>query len=150
MIFNCGSDAEDTGRIFPKIIDKFILKSFADETGDESNEENKDTDNEDNSNSNEGTLNYEDLISRARQQERQKQYNKIEKLNNTNQTLVEQHNADLLKIAELEKMVEELNKKVTDVGSSDSEAVTTLKKELEEVTKEKDEALKKIKEFEDI
>ena len=84
-------------------------------------------------------VNYEDLISKARQQEKQKQYKKIEKLTGEKNALTEQHNNDLLRIAELEKKLEEATKKLTSASGDDSEAVTTLKKEVETLKKEKKE-----------
>lgn len=137
MKTNCGFIEEAITRLFPKkTYNGLLLKAYADEEGDSEGNDPADENNEGNA---DVTVNYEDLISRARQQERQKQYKKIEKLNGAVSTLTEQHNNDLLKIAELEKQLEEANKKLTSASGDDSEVVATLKKEVETLKKEKKE-----------
>lgn len=150
MKFNRGSNAEANAKLFPeRFIEKFILKSFADEG--EGSDRNTD---EGNTNNNEGnvstvttTVNYEDLISRARQQERQKQYKKIEKLEGSISTLTEQHNNDLLKIAEIENKLEKAENKLTESGKDDSEEVATLKKEVESLKSEKEKVEKDFEQY---
>ena len=132
MKTNCGFIEEAITRLFPKkTFNGVLLKAYADE-------ENPEDGAEDNGGK-EPTVNYEDLISKARQQEKQKQYKKIEKLTGEKNALTEQHNNDLLRIAELEKKLEEATKKLTSASGDDSEAVTTLKKEVETLKKEKKE-----------
>ena len=94
------------------------------------------------------TINYEDLISKARKEEKDKQYKTIEKLKSEKETLIKQHNDDLLKIAESEKTIEELKQKIASAGSNDSEAVKTLKDEILNLNKEKSDLENKLKEFE--
>lgn len=143
MKTNCGFNAEATKEFFPRI-KGLLLKAYADEekpdesSADESKEENAGT---------EVTVNYEDLISRARQQERQKQYKKIENLNGSISTLTEQHNSDLLKIAELEKQLETANKKLTESNGDDSDAVVTLKEEVKNLTGERDKAISELEKY---
>lgn len=146
MKTNCGFNAEATNELFPRFIKGLLLKAYADEEG---NPEDNDptNDNEGGTEGNEPTVNYEDLISRARQQERQKQYKKIENLNGSVKTLTEQHNEDLLKIAELEKQLETANKKLTESSGGDSEAVSTLKEEIKTLTKEKEETIKAFEKY---
>ena len=99
----------------------------------------------DNSTPNEGennptpapTINYEDLISKARKEEKEKQYKTIEKLKSEKETLTQQHNEDLLKIAERDKTIEELKQKIASAGDNDSEAVKTLKDEIVKLNEEK-------------
>lgn len=146
MKINCGSKAEVTKELFPKrIINGLLLKAFADEEG--NTDESDTSNNTEEGTNNEPTVNYEDLISKARQQERNKQYGKIEKLNEANRTLTEQHNNDLLKIAELEKQIEDSNKKLTNMNGDESEAVSTLKKEIEGLKGEKEEISKEFDKY---
>lgn len=145
MKTNCGFNVGVTNELFSRFIKRgLLLKAYADE------EEPKDDSTESNegkTEDNDSTVNYEDLISRARQQERQKQYKKIENLNGSVKTLTEQHNNDLLKIAELEKQLETANKKLTESSGDDSEAVTTLKEEVKNITKERDEAINALEKY---
>ena len=94
------------------------------------------------------TINYEDLISKARAEEKAKQYKKIEKLENQIDTLTKQHNDDLLKIGQLERDLETAEKKLQTSGQGDSEEIKTLKSEVESLKKEKSKLDKKIEEFE--
>ena len=93
------------------------------------------------------SINYEDLIAKARKEEKDKQYKTIEKLKTQIDTLTEQHNADLLKIAGLEQKITEAETKLTNVGSGDSEAVKTLKGQIATLTSEKEALENKVNEF---
>lgn len=77
------------------------------------------------------SLNYEDLIQKARKEEKDKQYKVIEKLRTELRTMTNNNNSNLIRIGELDEEVKSLNAKLTSAGSGDSEAVKTLKKELE-------------------
>lgn len=77
------------------------------------------------------SLNYEDLIAKARKDEKAKQYKTIEKLRTELRTMTQNNNNNLIRIGELESSVEELNTKLTSSNSGDSEAVKTLKSDLE-------------------
>lgn len=83
-----------------------------------------------------GGMNYEDLIQKARKEEKDKQYKVIEKLRGELKTMTTNNNNNLLKIGELEEEIAQLKEKLTSAGSGDSEAVKTLKKELDTANKE--------------
>ena len=129
--------------IVRKLFKGLTLRAFAEEkpNDDEGGEG-------DNTEKNKPTLNYEDLIAKARKEEKDKQYKKIEKLQTQVNTLTEQHNTDLLTIAEKEKQLKEAQEKLQTAGQGDSEAVTTLKNEVATLTKEKEDLEKKVKEYE--
>lgn len=124
-----------------KFIEAISLRAFADEGDDPS------TDGGDGGVKT-PTINYEDLIAKARKEEKEKQYKTIEKLKAQINTLTEQHNNDLLKVADFEKQLHEANDKLTRAGSGDSEEVKTLKESIKNLEKEKDDLDKRVKEFE--
>lgn len=136
MSKNRGIIAGMSNEAIKKAIEMFSLKAFAEEPEDKG----------------EGvttpTINYEDLIAKARKEEKDKQYNTIEKLKAQINTLTEQHNGDLLKVADLEKQLKEANDKLTKVGSGDSEEVKTLKNTIKTLEKEKEDLDKKVKAYE--
>lgn len=89
-------------------------------------------------------INYEQLISAARKEEKEKLYPRIQKLEDDNKKLVEQGNANLIKIGDLTAKLNELtaeNKSLKE-GSEDSQIVKDLKKQLETLEAEN----KKLKE----
>ncbi len=94
------------------------------------------------------TINYEDLIAKARKEEKEKQYKTIDKLKTQVNTLTEQHNNDLLRIADLEKKVTDAETKLTTAGKGDSEEISTLKTEIETLKGEKKSLEDKVKTFE--
>lgn len=116
-----------------KIMTKFNVKGFvtakAEEIQPTNNEEVAST-----PQNNATTINYEDLIARARKEEKDKLYPKIQKLEADNVALVEKHNKALLelgnkdtKIADMEATIEKLR---TTAKNSDSEEVKELKAEI--------------------
>ena len=123
-----------------RFIEAISLKAFADEGEDTT------------TNGDEGvkntTINYEDLIAKARKEEKEKQYKTIEKLKAQINTLTEQHNNDLLKVADFEKQLQEANDRFTKAGASDSEEVKTLKESVKTLEKERDDLDKKVKDYE--
>ena len=135
---NCGIIAGMSSEAIKKVIETFSMKAFAE--GD------------DTSGGDDGvktpTINYEDLIAKARKEEKEKQYKTIEKLKAQVNTLTEQHNGDLLKIADLEKQLQDANEKLTKAGSGDSEEVKTLKETIKNLTADKENLDKKVKEYE--
>lgn len=141
---NRGIIAGMSNEAIKKIIEAVSLRAFADEVDNP----------EDNPDGGEAggvttpTINYEDLIAKARKEEKEKQYKTIEKLKGQVNTLTEQHNNDLLKIADLEKKLKEANDKLTTAGNGDSEEVKTLKGTIKTLEKEKEDLDKKVKEFE--
>lgn len=142
-----GSKVEFNTEKIKAVIGKITLRAFADTTGDGGAEPGADG-----GDGGEGkttpTVNYEDLISKARKEEKDKQYKNIERLKTQVNTLTEQHNGDLLKIADLEKKLEEANKKLTTAGSGDSEEIKTLKATIQTLEGEKADLDKKVKDYE--
>lgn len=94
------------------------------------------------------TINYEDLIRKARKEEKDKQYNTIQRLKLQIDTMTQQHNADLLRVGELEKQLQSANEKLVAVGSGDSDEIKTLKSSIKSLESEKAELDKKVKEYE--
>lgn len=142
---NRGNIGEFGRKSIKTIVDALTLKVFA--------EENPDVDGGDDKGGEDGsskshTINYEDLIAKARKEEKEKQYKTIEKLKTQVSTLTEQHNNDLLRIADLEKKVTDAETKLTSAGKGDSEEVTTLKTEIETLKGEKKVLEDKVKTFE--
>ena len=129
---------------FPTIPKLFALRVHADEEGGADPEPSNKEGNE----PPKPTINYEDLISKARAEEKSKQYNTIKKLKGQIDTLTNQHNDDLLKIGQLEKDLETANKKLETSGQGDSEEVNTLKKEIEDLNKDKKSLTKKLEDLE--
>ena len=95
------------------------------------------------------TINYEDLISKARKEEKDKQYKTIDKLKGQIETLTKQHNEDLLKIGQLEEDLKTANSKLQTAGQGDSEEIKTLKDTISTLNKEKSDLENKIKDIED-
>ena len=83
------------------------------------------------------TINYEDLISKARKEEKDKQYKTIEKLKGQIETLTKQHNEDLLKVGQLEEDLKTANSKLQTAGQGDSEEIKTLKNEIKTLQEDK-------------
>lgn len=142
---NCGIIAEMSNEKIKKLIEAISLKAFADEGGS--------GDDPDDSAGGDGgvktpTINYEDLIAKARKEEKEKQYKTIEKLKGQVATLTEQHNNDLLVKADLEKQLKEAKDKLTKAGGDDSEAVKTLKQEVADLEKAKKDLEDKVSKFE--
>ena len=101
---NRGIIAGMSNEAIKKVIEAISLRAFADEGADP----------DDNSGADGGegakttpTINYEDLIAKARKEEKEKQYKTIEKLKGQIATLTEQHNNDLLVKADLDKKVKD-------------------------------------------
>ena len=127
---------------FSTVSRSLVLNVHADEEG---GEEPKDGDEPKNT----PTINYEDLISKARKEEKDKQYKTIDKLKGQIETLTKQHNEDLLKIGQLEEDLKTANSKLSTAGQGDSEEIKTLKVTIETLTKEKSDLENKIKDIED-
>ena len=142
---NRGIIAGMSNEAIKKVIEAISLRAFADEGADP----------DDNSGADGGegakttpTINYEDLIAKARKEEKEKQYKTIDKLKGQIATLTEQHNNDLLVKADLEKQLKEANDKLTTAGSGDSEEVKTLKETIKSLEKDKADLDKKVKDYE--
>lgn len=143
---NRGTIVEAGREAIKTIVDALTFKVYADEKPEDDGEDTKGG--EDGQSSKSSTINYEDLIAKARKEEKEKQYKTIEKLKTQVATLTEQHNNDLLRIADLEKKVTDAEAKLTIAGKGDSEEVTTLKKEVETLKDEKKDLENKVKTFE--
>ena len=150
MCRKCGSIAEPISEkniaktLFGGIVSKFSLKALAEEPSGDDNTSGED----DPDNSSKSTINYEDLISKARKEEKEKQYKAIEKLKGQVNTLTQQHNDDLLVVAGLKADLEKANAKLSTAGDGDTEAVKTLKGEVSTLTKEKKDLEVKVAEYE--
>ena len=127
---------------FSTVSRSLVLNVHADEEG---GEEPKDGDEPKNT----PTINYEDLISKARKEEKDKQYKTIDKLKGQIETLTKQHNEDLLKIGQLEEDLKTANSKLQTAGQGDSEEIKTLKDTISTLNKEKSDLENKIKDIED-
>ena len=127
---------------FSTVSRSLVLNVHADEEG---GEEPKDGDEPKNT----PTINYEDLISKARKEEKDKQYKTIDKLKGQIETLTKQHNEDLLKIGQLEEDLKTANSKLQTAGQGDSEEIKTLKGTISTLNKEKSDLENKIKDIED-
>lgn len=143
---NCGIIAGMRNKTIKKVIEVISFKVFADE-GDGS-QNNNTGDSKDGGESKTPTINYEDLIAKARKEEKEKQYKTIEKLKTQVNTLTEQHNGDLLKIADLEDKLQKANEKLTTAGKGDSEEVKTLKDTIKSLEEERDSLQGKVKDYE--
>lgn len=98
----------------------------------DSNDNNDDGDSDDSSPS----INYEDLIAKARKEEKQKLYPKIEKLEKRVEDLTEKNNKKVLQVGELNEQIETLENELESAKDkatqSDDERVTQLQSDLEE------------------
>ena len=81
-------------------------------------------------------VNFEQLIAKAREEEKNKLYPTIERLKNENAMYVQSHNDDLIAIATKDKEIERLNSEIqalqSQLDGKESEALKSLKKELKE------------------
>lgn len=149
---NCGIIVEKGCEIIKTIFEQVSLKAYAEENpndgDDKGGEGNPDEKNDDSSNKS-APINYEDLIAKARKEEKEKQYKAIEKLKTQVNTLTEQHNNDLLTIASLEEKLKEAKENLTKADKGDTEEIITLKENLFTLTKEKEDLEAKVKAFED-
>lgn len=143
---NCGIIAGMSNETIKKVLSTMTFRAFAEEVDPNTTDPN--------TNTNEGgaeksVINYEDLISKARKEEKEKQYKTIEKLKTQVNTLTEQHNEDLIKVADLEGKLQASNDKLSKVSEGDSEEVKTLKETITTLTGERDTLSKKVKSFEE-
>lgn len=123
----------------------FGVTVFAEEgEGDnDSDVDDNDDNNDDNDSNNDGdnndsspSINYEDLIAKARKEEKAKLYPKIEKLENKVEELTEKNNKKVLQVEELNEQIESLEKDLETAKNkatqSDDEKVNQLQSELED------------------
>ena len=105
------------------------LKSYADDGGELGEPENTTPAPEQRRQSS-PPMNFEDLIAKARKEEKDKLYPEIKRLRGENDKFVKQHNDDLLKIAELERDIESLR------NNGESEELKKLKGQVASLEKE--------------
>lgn len=141
----CGIIAGFNTETIKAVIERLTIRAFADEgeAGGESSNEGGEPEKK------APTINYEDLIAKARREEKDKQYKNIERLKGQIDTLTKQHNDDLIEKAYLEKQLQAANEKLTKAGSGDSEEIKALKETIETLKSEKSALDKKVKEYED-
>lgn len=144
----CGSIAGFNTEKIKAVIEKVALRAFADTASGDGGSEGDDPTGGDGGSSKNTTINYEDLIAKARREEKEKQYKNVERLKSQVNTLTEQHNTDLLTIAELQKQLQAANEKLTTAGSGDSEEIKTLKATIKTLEGEKADLDKKVKDYE--
>lgn len=144
----CGSIAGFNTEKIKAVIEKVALRAFADTASGGGSEGDDDPTDGDGGSSKNTTINYEDLIAKARREEKEKQYKNVERLKSQVNTLTEQHNTDLLTIAELQKQLQAANEKLTTAGSGDSEEIKTLKATIKTLEGEKADLDKKVKDYE--
>lgn len=145
----CGSIADFNTEKIKAVIGKIALRAFADTAGGDGGESGGEGDEPTGGDNNtKPSINYEDLIAKARREEKDKQYKNVERLKTQVNTLTEQHNTDLLTIADLQKQLQAANEKLTTAGSGDSEEIKTLKNTIKTLEGDKADLDKKVKEYE--
>jgi len=139
MNIKCGNNVGMSSELIKKlIIGMLFIHAFADET---STEGDKDVPTET------PTINYEDLIAKARKEEKSKQYGVIEKLKAQVNSLTTQHNDDLIKIAGLEKQFEDAKEKLTKAKDGDSDDIKVFKEEIKTLRGEKETLEKEVADY---
>lgn len=137
MRINYGFNVEKINRKFNKL----FLRVLAEGEGNPSNPNNANPNNQNNATPNNVVnngqqaqapqINYEDLISKARQEEKNKLYPQINALNDKVKALTEKSNAHLLTIGEKEAEIARLNDLVKSLEKGgDSKEVSELKNEV--------------------
>lgn len=76
------------------------------------------------------TINIEDLMAKARSEEKAKLYPKIEKLEKENKALVEKNNTHLLSLGEKDALITSLNKEIEQLKATSNKTVSDKEKEL--------------------
>ena len=130
MKFNRGFNAEKFTKLFNMRNVMRTYNVFADE--DPNGGGNNPTPNP--SQSQTAPVNFEQLIAKAREEEKNKLYPTIEKLRIENSTYIQTHNEDLIAIGTKDKEIERLNSEIktlqSQIDGKESEALKSLKKEL--------------------
>lgn len=114
-----------------KFIKKLMLKTvFAEELEEGTPDSTTPVDNEPQVTTKTPTVNYEDLIAKARQQEKAKLYPQITKLEEEKKALVEKNNANLLLIGEKDAEISELKKQLADTQKNATQGASEKEQEL--------------------
>lgn len=137
--------------VLKSFVSRVALVASADEgdTNDTTNNTTGEGDSQTNDGEKKPSINFEDLVSKARQDEKNKQRGKIDRLTAQVNELTEKNNTLMLKVGELESNLAEAEKKLTQASSGDSEEVKTLKAEIENLKSSLDSANKELKQFKD-
>lgn len=134
----------ETNKIAKMVTKAFMLNVFAEEpqntqtppTGEQTNNSSQQTETTPKA----PQINYEDLITKARLEEKQKQQGKIDKLTKDNEALVEKNNTLMLKVgqqdAEITQLKNDLAKAKEGGAKIESEEITRLEKEVEKYKKQ--------------
>lgn len=142
-----------------KIKGSLVLEVFAEDNNNNQNStepqqqntdnkvaDNKSTQSQPQTTSNTFSINFEDLISKARQEEKAKLYPQIESLKEKVNELTEKNNQNLLVIEEKDRKIKELEKEIEKLKNSkvesESETVKRLQAENDELRKKLEEAEK--------
>lgn len=142
-----------------KIKGNLVLEVFAEDNNNNQNStepqqqntdnkvaDNKSTQSQPQTTSNTFNINFEDLISKARQEEKAKLYPQIESLKEKVNELTEKNNQNLLVIEEKDRKIKELEKEIEELKNSkvesESETVKRLQAENDELRKKLEEAEK--------
>lgn len=151
IIAESNKEENMTKKVVGSFLNRLVLNVFAEENDDsgDAGDTGESSDDAGEGDSSGRRINYEDLISKARKEEKAKQYNTIKKLREENDTLVKKNNDSLLKIGELETEIADLNKKLTTASAGDTDAVKSLKETVSNLTKEKEGLEKKLKSYEE-
>ena len=139
MKSNFGFKEENKMKTIKAVIEKLILRVHADETVTDgttiTTTEPKGTG---------YTVNFEDLVSKARKEEKDKLYPQISSLKEEVSNLTEKSNKHLLALEGKDKEIQEVKKQLeeakSNVGKSDNEKITSLTKEIEKLGKELEKA----------
>lgn len=113
------------------LIPKFYLRALAEEPSSNTTPPKSDEKSPDSP-----TINYEDLIAKARKEEKDKLYPKITLLEGQISELTKKLNQHLITIGQKDVEIAELNKKLENTGKVDSEEVKTLNKKIKEMESE--------------
>lgn len=151
IIAESNKEENMTKKVVGSFLNRLVLNVFAEENYDsgDAGDTGESSDDAGEGDSSGRRINYEDLISKARKEEKAKQYNTIKKLREENDTLVKKNNDSLLKIGELETEIADLNKKLTTASAGDTDVVKSLKETVSNLTKEKEGLEKKLKSYEE-
>lgn len=134
-----------TKSLFEGILSGITLRAFAtDGVVEEPNEDHVDDEDGAEDSKKAPTINYEDLIAKARREEKEKQYKKIEKLNLQVKDLTERLNQATLLNGSLTADLETAKANLTKADKGDSEEIKVLKGELEDLKKEKEKLEKEL------
>ena len=108
-------------KFFMGILPYFLRKVFADEA--------------ENGDGKPPVVNFEDLVSKARKDEKDKVYPLVEELKKQNKVLTKANNEHLLTVAALEEQVKSLTEQLAKAGRGDPQEVLDLKKNLDDALK---------------